>query len=81
MKKDWSTRDIPRLEGRKAIVTGANSGIGYFTALELGRAGGEVMVACRDVQKGQAALERLRADVRTYSRELTACDAAVLSTP
>jgi len=79
MKKDWSTRDIPRLEGKKAIVTGANSGIGYFTALELGRAGAEVMVACRDVQKGQAALERLRTEAPEARFSLEQLDLASLA--
>ncbi|WP_164002290.1 oxidoreductase [Pyxidicoccus caerfyrddinensis] len=79
MKTDWSTRDIPRLEGKKAIVTGANSGIGYFTALELGRAGVEVLVGCRDVQKGQAAVERMRAEVPGARFSLEALDLASLA--
>jgi len=35
----WSVKDLGSQQGQGAIVTGANSGIGYFTALALGRAG------------------------------------------
>jgi NAD(P)-dependent dehydrogenase (short-subunit alcohol dehydrogenase family) len=52
---DWTTRDIPPQAGRLAIVTGANSGIGYETALALACAGARVIVAARDEAKGQAA--------------------------
>ena len=37
----WTAADIPDLQGRRAIVTGANSGIGFHTALELARRGAE----------------------------------------
>jgi NAD(P)-dependent dehydrogenase (short-subunit alcohol dehydrogenase family) len=43
----WTTRDIPNQTGRLAIVTGANSGTGYETALELARKGAEVVLAVR----------------------------------
>lgn len=62
MKWSWSAKDIPRLDGKTAVVTGANSGIGYHTALELGRAGADVIVACRDPGRAQAALSSLRAE-------------------
>ena len=47
-------------EGRVALVTGANSGIGEPTARELGRAGARVLIACRSADKAEAALGRLR---------------------
>lgn len=56
----WSTQDIPRQDGKVAVVTGANSGIGYFTALELARAGAEVVIGCRDAQRGEEAAASLR---------------------
>lgn len=53
----------PRPNGRVAIVTGANSGIGYVTALELARSNAHVVMACRDRERGAAALARLQAEV------------------
>ncbi len=39
MKKHWTVADIPAQSGKLAVVTGANSGIGFYVALELARAG------------------------------------------
>jgi len=66
--KSWSASDIPSQKGRSAIVTGTG-GLGYETVLALARAGGEVIIAGRDRQKGVAAVGSIRrelgsADVR-----------------
>ena len=58
MINPWTTRDIPDQTGKRAIVTGANSGIGWHTAMELARAGAEVTIASRDA--GKAAARRAR---------------------
>jgi NAD(P)-dependent dehydrogenase (short-subunit alcohol dehydrogenase family) len=50
-----------KLVGKLVIVTGANSGIGFHTARELGRAGASVVVASRDPQRGQDAVSRMQA--------------------
>ena len=57
----WTTKDIPNQAGRLAVVTGANTGLGYETALELAGAGAEVVVAARNPDKGQAAVTRILA--------------------
>ncbi|MGY8682986.1 SDR family oxidoreductase [Bradyrhizobium sp. UFLA05-153] len=54
---DWTTADIPSLDGKTAIVTGANGGLGYETALALAGAGATVILAGRSEAKGQRALE------------------------
>jgi NAD(P)-dependent dehydrogenase (short-subunit alcohol dehydrogenase family) len=51
----WSTTDIPDQTGRSVIVTGGNSGIGRAAARALTRAGARVVLAVRDVEKGNAA--------------------------
>jgi NAD(P)-dependent dehydrogenase (short-subunit alcohol dehydrogenase family) len=56
--KDWGAKDVPDLHGLTALVTGANSGIGFFTALELGRAGARIVAACRDPARGAEAVAR-----------------------
>lgn len=51
---------MPSLLGTTAVVTGANSGIGYHTALELARHGATVTLAVRTPEKGEAAATRIR---------------------
>jgi NAD(P)-dependent dehydrogenase (short-subunit alcohol dehydrogenase family) len=55
----WSTADIPDLTGRRALVTGATSGLGYETALELLRHGADVIVAARNAEKAARTAETL----------------------
>jgi len=55
MTTSWSTNDIPDLTGRTVIITGANSGIGRAAAHACAAAGGRVVLAVRDADKGQAA--------------------------
>src|SRR5580704_11530217 len=56
----WTVADIPSQRGKLAVVTGANSGIGWNTALELARAGAEVILTARTKAKGQDAVDRIR---------------------
>jgi NAD(P)-dependent dehydrogenase (short-subunit alcohol dehydrogenase family) len=57
----WTADEIPDQQGRLAIVTGANSGLGRITALELARHGAKVVVACRSVEKGEAVAQEILA--------------------
>src|SRR4051794_3175791 len=75
----WTTGDIPGLRGRRAIVTGANSGIGYHTALQLARHGASVVLACRSAERGGAALDRMRTAAPDADIVLGSLDLADLS--
>lgn len=59
----WSTKDIPNQAGKLALITGATGGLGYETALELARAGAEVVLTGRSADKGSKALVRIQAEV------------------
>ena len=74
----WTAADIPDQAGKTAVVTGANSGIGFHTALELARAGARVVVAVRDEVKGRAAIRRLQAEVPDADLHLGLLDLADL---
>jgi NAD(P)-dependent dehydrogenase (short-subunit alcohol dehydrogenase family) len=76
--RGWTVAEIPSQAGRRALITGANSGIGYHTALELARKGAHVLLACRNKTKGDAALVRLQAEVPGASAEVVLLDLASL---
>ncbi|MDG9717044.1 oxidoreductase [Streptomyces sp. DH24] len=70
----WTAHDIPDQSGRVAVVTGANGGLGYVTALELARKGATVVLACRSETRGRDALDRLAAEVPSARAELRPLD-------
>lgn len=57
----WTSDNIPDLKGKIAIVTGANTGIGFETALVLYEKGAHVVMACRDLIKTDQAIKKIEA--------------------
>jgi protochlorophyllide reductase len=57
----WTTDDIPDQSDRVAVVTGANSGLGYHTAMALALAGAQVVLACRNTDLAKAAVVSIQA--------------------
>ena len=75
----WTTADIPRQDGKLAIVTGANSGIGLHAARELARAGCTVIVACRSAEKASNTRQRIVQEIPAAMIEDGVLDLANLS--
>ncbi|EGZ17453.1 hypothetical protein PHYSODRAFT_331425 [Phytophthora sojae] len=59
----WDVSCIPPLAGKVACVTGANSGIGFVTALELARKKAHVVLACRNAERAQKAVDAIKAEL------------------
>ena len=75
----WTFDDIPDQTGRSAVVTGANTGIGRETARMLALKGANVVLACRSLDKGAAAVraildERPRGSARVEVLDLSDLD-------
>jgi hypothetical protein len=59
----WTSADLPRMDGRTVVITGAGSGIGLFAARELAGVGATVVAAVRDPAKARPALARVAGSV------------------
>ncbi|MDO3638970.1 SDR family NAD(P)-dependent oxidoreductase [Mycolicibacterium arseniciresistens] len=75
----WSTADIPDQTGRTAVITGANTGLGYETAAALAARGARVVLAVRNLDKGKAAADLIAArnrgaDVSVQELDLTSLE-------
>ncbi|MEC9324333.1 MAG: SDR family NAD(P)-dependent oxidoreductase [Actinomycetota bacterium] len=67
----WTTADIPAQSGRTAVITGANTGLGFETAKALADKGARVVLAVRDTDKGRQAAARIGGDVTVQELDLT----------
>ncbi|OKH61448.1 hypothetical protein EB72_16355, partial [Mycobacterium sp. SWH-M1] len=67
----WSTADIPDQSGRVAVITGANTGLGFETAKALADKGATVVIAVRNTDKGKQAAARIGGTVEVQELDLT----------
>lgn len=66
----WTTHHIPDQSGRTAVITGANTGLGFETAKALAEHGAHVVLAVRDTDKGKRAAAQLTGDVGVQELDL-----------
>lgn len=69
----------PRMDGRTVAVTGASSGIGLWITLLLARAGAEVVLMCRDTERGERVASALREEVEDVRARVLAVDTSDLA--
>ena len=79
MNAKWTSDDVPGQQGRLAVVTGANTGLGFETAQVLAARGASVVLAVRDIEKGKRAAARIAgtapgANVMVSPLDLTSLD-------
>src|SRR5271163_692712 len=65
--KPWNAESIPSQSGRRVLITGANSGIGFETARELARKGAEIILPARSMAKAKNAADRIRSEIPSAS--------------
>ncbi|NKY36337.1 SDR family NAD(P)-dependent oxidoreductase [Nocardia speluncae] len=74
MNSNWTEQDIPDQHGRVAIVTGANTGLGFETARILAARGAAVVLAVRNLEKGRQAASRMTGEVTVQPLDLTSLE-------
>jgi len=75
----WNLENMPSQEGRISIVTGANSGLGYYTAKGLASKGAEVVMACRNTAKAEAAVKDIKSEIPDAKLKIMELDLSDLS--
>ena len=75
---NWTQQDIPDLSGKVAVVTGANSGLGFESTKELARHGATVVMAVRNMEKGEKAKADILQEVPDAKLDLMKLDNADL---
>jgi NAD(P)-dependent dehydrogenase (short-subunit alcohol dehydrogenase family) len=74
MSAKWTEQDVPDQSGRVAVVTGANTGLGFETARVLAERGASVVLAVRDIEKGKQAANRMTGEVTVQELDLTSLE-------
>ncbi len=79
MVKQWTSNDIPDMSGKTVIITGANSGLGYESSLALAKKNATIIMACRNLDKAQSALNEIKQEVADADVHIMALDLGDLS--
>ena len=77
-KEKWTIANIPPMDGKIAVVTGANSGLGYYTSLGLAVKNATVVMACRNILKAETARRKIEKEFSDARLELIELDLADL---
>ncbi|MFW0786461.1 oxidoreductase [Gordonia sp. CPCC 206044] len=75
----WTAAQAPRMDGKTAVVTGANSGVGLETSRHLAGLGARVVMACRNVDAAATARTDILSTVPDATVEIVALDLSDLS--
>jgi len=75
----WIEQNIPGMTGKVAVITGANSGLGFEAAQILAAKGARVVLAVRDAEKGKQAAQGIKRVVPAASLEVLSLDLASLA--
>ena len=76
---NWTKDSIPNISEKVFIVTGANSGIGYESSFALAEKGATVIMACRNLERGQRSMDAIKKEIPSAKLELMELDLASLA--
>jgi NAD(P)-dependent dehydrogenase (short-subunit alcohol dehydrogenase family) len=79
LKSNWTANQIPDQKGRTVVITGASSGIGYETARALAAKGAQVVMAIRNLEKGEEVVQQLKRENPKASLKLMKLDLSNLA--
>ena len=75
----WTEAEIPVQDGKTVVVSGANSGLGFHTSIALANKGARVIMACRNMEKGEEARQKVQALQPEIEPELWELDLSSLA--
>ena len=82
MSDRWDESNVPSMDERVVLVTGANAGLGLAASTVFARRGSRVLLACRNIRKAEEAERKMRAKIGgTPDFEIVQLDLASLSSP